>query len=258
MLAREPLLPVGERGRLQVERRGGVGDLVVVDRGDVGEVVLDGEPDREVRGHGSLSQHPGGRPHPRPRRAILLTVTRDHAAAPDHEPVPDTKDWTWVLERACPECGFDARSVRPFEVKNRVYANASAWRGVLADPGAAVRPAPGVWSPLEYACHVRDVHRVFAGRVRRCWPRTTRCSTTGTRTGPRPPARTATRTRPPWPTSWSTRPPTSTELYGSVAGAQWDRPGRRGNGSVFTVHSPRALPPARRRAPPARRLREAC
>ena len=20
---------------------------------------------------------------------------------------PDTKDWTWVLERTCPECGFD-------------------------------------------------------------------------------------------------------------------------------------------------------
>ena len=24
---------------------------------------------------------------------------------------PDTKDWTWVLERPCPECGFDASSV---------------------------------------------------------------------------------------------------------------------------------------------------
>ena len=28
-----------------------------------------------------------------------------------------------------------------------------------------------------------------------------------------------------------------TELYGSVTGAQWDRPGRRGNGSAFTVLS---------------------
>ena len=23
---------------------------------------------------------------------------------------PDTKDWTWVLERACHECGFDMAS----------------------------------------------------------------------------------------------------------------------------------------------------
>lgn len=22
--------------------------------------------------------------------------------------VADDKDWTWVIERACPECGFDA------------------------------------------------------------------------------------------------------------------------------------------------------
>ena len=37
----------------------------------------------------------------------------------------------------------------------------------LARPDAAVRPVPAVWSPLEYACHVRDVHAVFAVRVRR-------------------------------------------------------------------------------------------
>ena len=29
------------------------------------------------------------------------------------------------------------------------------------------RPAPGVWSPLEYACHVRDVYDVYHTRVRR-------------------------------------------------------------------------------------------
>jgi SAM-dependent methyltransferase len=28
-----------------------------------------------------------------------------------------------------------------------------------------VRPAAGVWSPLEYACHVRDVHRIFDERI---------------------------------------------------------------------------------------------
>ena len=25
--------------------------------------------------------------------------------------VPDDKNWTWVLERECPECGFDAPAV---------------------------------------------------------------------------------------------------------------------------------------------------
>ena len=79
---------------------------------------------------------------------------------------PDTKDWTWVLERACPECGYDARSVRQVEVKNRVYANASAWERVLERPDVRDRPDPTTWSPLEYACHVRDVHKVFGERVR--------------------------------------------------------------------------------------------
>ena len=36
---------------------------------------------------------------------------------------------------------------------------------MLAARDAAARPGP-VWSPLEYACHVRDVHRVFGERVR--------------------------------------------------------------------------------------------
>ena len=28
----------------------------------------------------------------------------------DPQPEPDTKDWTWVLESTCPECGFDSRA----------------------------------------------------------------------------------------------------------------------------------------------------
>ena len=44
-------------------------------------------------------------------------------------------------------------------------ASTAPWTAVLARPDAARRPAPDVWSPLEYACHVRDVCRVFDGRV---------------------------------------------------------------------------------------------
>ena len=25
--------------------------------------------------------------------------------------VPDDKDWTWVVQRPCPECGYDAAGV---------------------------------------------------------------------------------------------------------------------------------------------------
>lgn len=80
--------------------------------------------------------------------------------------VPDTKDWTWTLERPCPECGFEAGAVIAPQVAEQVLSLTAPWRGVLDRPDAARRPRPDVWSPLEYACHVRDVCRVFEGRVR--------------------------------------------------------------------------------------------
>ena len=80
--------------------------------------------------------------------------------------VPDTKDWTWVLERPCPQCGYDAAAVRLEDLPGLFRENTLAWSTVLDEPRCVVRPDEATWSPLEYACHVRDVHRVFAGRVR--------------------------------------------------------------------------------------------
>ena len=83
------------------------------------------------------------------------------------EPIePDTKDWTWVLDRPCPECGFDATSVHHTEVADRIRSDAAEWVPRLHEPGGNVRRLPAVWSTLEYGCHVRDVHRIFNHRVR--------------------------------------------------------------------------------------------
>ena len=79
--------------------------------------------------------------------------------------VPDEKDWTWVLERACPECGFDGRRIAPDHVGEALRANSLEWRGLLADEAAAQRPSPDRWSALEYACHVRDVFRLYEYRL---------------------------------------------------------------------------------------------
>jgi hypothetical protein len=79
---------------------------------------------------------------------------------------PDDKDWTWVLARPCPECGYDAAAVAPTEVADRIRRDADEWIRRLADPDAATRRRPAVWSVLEYGCHVRDVHRIFDERVR--------------------------------------------------------------------------------------------
>ncbi|WP_166979936.1 DinB family protein [Paramicrobacterium fandaimingii] len=78
---------------------------------------------------------------------------------------PDTKDWTWVLTRPCPECGFDATTVELTEVGGIVRANAGIWAEVLERDNVGERPDDSTWSPLEYACHVRDVHSLFAERL---------------------------------------------------------------------------------------------
>lgn len=79
--------------------------------------------------------------------------------------VPDEKDWTWVLSRPCPQCGFDASTVTPSTVPGSVENMLPRWRAVLRRPDAAERPDGNTWSALEYACHVRDVFSLFDRRL---------------------------------------------------------------------------------------------
>lgn len=82
----------------------------------------------------------------------------------DDAVTPDDKDWTWVLTRPCAECGFDP--ARPVEEHlDALEQHVLRWREVLVRPDVRARPAPGTWSPLEYACHVRDVLDVMASRA---------------------------------------------------------------------------------------------
>lgn len=78
---------------------------------------------------------------------------------------PDDKDWTWTLRERCPECGFTAADVTGAEIASLVSAFTAPWAGVLTRPDAVVRPSPSTWSALEYACHVRDVCRLFEQRL---------------------------------------------------------------------------------------------
>jgi hypothetical protein len=55
--------------------------------------------------------------------------------------IPDTKDWTWVLRRPCPECGLDTSSVTRAGIPAMITANAAAWQEPLTRPDAARRPA---------------------------------------------------------------------------------------------------------------------
>lgn len=148
-------------------------------------------------------------------------------------PVPEDRDWTYVIAEGCTECGFV-----PFDPEvapSRIRAMAPRWREVLARPAAAERPAPAVWSPLEYACHVRDVCRTMGRRVELM------VETDGARFANWDQDATAIQDR-----YWEQdRQTVADEIavaaedaaatLGAVSGNTWQRRGIRSNGSEFTV-----------------------
>lgn len=81
------------------------------------------------------------------------------------QPVPDAKDWTWTIERTCPECGIDVSELSPQDIAIALRTCLPRWAAVLQREDVAVRPRVDVWSPLEYAAHVRDVFKVMHYRL---------------------------------------------------------------------------------------------
>jgi len=78
-------------------------------------------------------------------------------------------DWTWVLERQCDECGFEASALSRNELGARVRSVGGSWRELLGRGPAVSRLSDGderTWTPLQYGCHVRDVCDLFEERIR--------------------------------------------------------------------------------------------
>jgi hypothetical protein len=160
----------------------------------------------------------------------------DPAPTPDDPALtPDDKDWTWVLERPCPQCGVDASALSPEQIPDLLRQNAQAWVEVLSRDDVSARRDPSVWSPLEYACHVRDVHRVFDGRLALMldrddpafenWDQDAAAIDGGyVDTVPREVG-----------TQLEEAAERVAQRYEGVAADQWARTGRRSNGAVFTV-----------------------
>ncbi|WP_420120800.1 DinB family protein [Nakamurella sp.] len=148
---------------------------------------------------------------------------------------PDTKDWTWVIDKRCPECGFDASAIPLAALPDLLRANASAWRAVLVRPTVRARPGPGTWSPLEYGCHVRDACRIFAERLALMlaqddppfanWDQD--ATAVEQDYAAQDPDRVA--------ADLQANAGEIADAFAAVRADQWERTGRRSNGSVFTV-----------------------
>jgi len=70
---------------------------------------------------------------------VAQRVDQRQTAGMDAAIVPDDKDWTWVLDSVCLECGFDSTSFAVTEVGAMIRANAAAFAVVLAGDAARLR-----------------------------------------------------------------------------------------------------------------------
>ncbi len=63
--------------------------------------------------------------------------------------------------------GSTRGDLRGQQVPDLLLRNLLGWRDVVAGGrDLRARPAPSVWSPLGYGCHVRDVFALFSERLR--------------------------------------------------------------------------------------------
>lgn len=151
--------------------------------------------------------------------------------------IPDTKNWTWVVERPCPECGFDGPTFGTADVAAAVRSNAAAWPAVLERAAVRVRPDDATWSPLEYAAHVRDVLRLYDYRLGLMldendplYPNWDQDATAvAERYNEQEPAAVA--------AGLAAAAATLADRFDALTPEQWRRTGRRGDGAVFTVQS---------------------
>ncbi len=76
-----------------------------------------------------------------------------------------------MLVEPCQECGYDVRDLDEAELGPLIASVGRTWQalldGLADDPLVSVRPEPLVWSPVEYGEHVRDVLSLFTLRARR-------------------------------------------------------------------------------------------
>ena len=150
---------------------------------------------------------------------------------------PDDKDWTWVLSRACPDCGFD-----PVEHPRDTLAESLAgfgptWAGLLAHPRAGERPNPDRWSGVEYGYHVADALDLGVVRLGRMLGEDDPLFDNWDQDATALESRYDLAEAGPTTEKLSAATARIAALVAAVAGQHWDRPGRRSDGSPFTVES---------------------
>ena len=78
--------------------------------------------------------------------------------------------WQWARAQVeqCPQCGDNPASMDPSQLGPALLESADAWKAFLNGADELYLraiPAPGVFSPIQYGAHVRDIQRVYGDRI---------------------------------------------------------------------------------------------
>jgi hypothetical protein len=78
--------------------------------------------------------------------------------------------WQWARAQTdrCPQCGHHPAAAERATLGAQLIESADAWLAFLMeadDSYLRTIPAPGIFSPVQYGAHVRDILRVYGDRI---------------------------------------------------------------------------------------------
>jgi hypothetical protein len=106
-------------------------------------------------------------------------VTTDSPSSPDESRARKTLDdlrrergegWQWARAQTeqCPQCGLHPGAMEQAQLGGVLLESAAQWRDFLVtadDTYLRAIPGPGIFSPIQYGAHVRDIQRVYGDRI---------------------------------------------------------------------------------------------
>jgi hypothetical protein len=78
--------------------------------------------------------------------------------------------WQWARAQTdcCPQCGLHPAGTERDTLGGELLESAAGWRAFLMNADEVYLrtvPGPGIFSPMQYAAHVRDIQRVYGDRI---------------------------------------------------------------------------------------------
>ena len=107
--------------------------------------------------------------------ALVVANSPSHGESGQRKTLDDLRrergeGWQWARAQTdqCPQCGLHPGAMERDRLGDALLEAATAWRDFLTtadDTYLRTVPGPGIFSPIQYGAHVRDIQRVYGDRI---------------------------------------------------------------------------------------------